>query len=53
MDGNTQAGKNASEDKNETRREYLSVHKNLKTLLSGLRPTGHPQPYLQVPLCGP
>ena len=53
MAGNTQAVKNASEDRNETRREYLSVHKDLKTLLSGLRPTGHPQLYLQMPLCGP
>ena len=26
---------------------------NLKALLSGLRPTGHSQPYLKLPLCGP
>ena len=53
MDGNTQAGKDTSEDKHETKRVYLSVPKNLKAPLSGLRPTGHSQPNLKLPLCGP
>ena len=46
MAGNTQAVKYTSEDRNGTRREYLSMHKDLKIPLSGLRPTGHPQLYL-------
>ena len=50
---NTQAEKDSSEDKNGTKRKYLSVLKNLKALHSGLRPTGHSQPYLNLPLCGP
>ena len=53
LDGNTQAEGDSSEDKYETKREYLSELKNLKAPHSGLRPTGHSQPYLNQPPCGP
>ena len=53
LDDNTQAGKDTSEYNHETKRVYLSVLKSLKAPLSGLRPTGHSQPYLKLPLCGP
>ena len=43
----------SSEAKNKNRREYLNDLESLKIPHSGLRPTGHLQPYLKMPLCGP